>query len=184
MPAPCPRRPPLALAAPSSAGHPGQPSLLEPRRRARRRGRSAVARGHTFQAHKPPGQPQEAGSQVAGQEADQHVRADPVLEAVAVLLALRDATGVRPHCHFEWAEGNQLGRLLRYLILGRGDTAPASARTCARATTTRPGVQSSTSASTAGLDCLSWRRRPLRMMRWGISGGAATFPELLAMNSE
>jgi len=75
------------------------------------------------------------------------VRADPVLEAVAVLLALRDATGVRPHCHFEWAEGNQLGRLLRYLILGRGDTAPASARTCARATTTRPGVQSSTSAS-------------------------------------
>jgi hypothetical protein len=52
------------------------------------------------------------------------VRADPVLEAVAVLLALRDATGARPHCHFEWAEGNPLGRLLRYLILGRVDTAP------------------------------------------------------------
>ncbi|GLZ30037.1 amino acid transporter [Lentzea sp. NBRC 105346] len=61
----------------------------------------------------------------------------------AILLALRDATGVRPHAHFEWSEGSPLGHLFRYLILGRGDTPPVVReilRTADEDPARRPGI--------------------------------------------
>jgi hypothetical protein len=42
----------------------------------------------------------------------------------AVMLGIRDATGVRPHLHFQWSEGNPVTHLLRYILFGQGETAP------------------------------------------------------------
>jgi hypothetical protein len=53
------------------------------------------------------------------------VKSPAVPNAIAaVLLAMRDSTGVNPQCYFEWSEGSPINHLMRYLFLGQGDTPP------------------------------------------------------------
>ena len=44
----------------------------------------------------------------------------------AFLLHLRDMTGKRSHAYFNWSEGNPIVFMMRYLLLGEGDTAPVT----------------------------------------------------------
>ena len=51
----------------------------------------------------------------------------------ALLLHVRDRTGVRPHVYFEWTEGNPLPNLLRFLLFGAGEIAPVTREVLRRA---------------------------------------------------
>ena len=44
----------------------------------------------------------------------------------ALLLSLRDRTGMIPHAYFGWTEGNPIVYLLKFLAFGEGDTAPVT----------------------------------------------------------
>jgi hypothetical protein len=44
----------------------------------------------------------------------------------ALLIYIRDQTGVIPHVYFGWTEGNPITYLLKFLAFGEGDTAPVT----------------------------------------------------------
>jgi hypothetical protein len=44
----------------------------------------------------------------------------------ALLLFIRDHTGMIPHAYFGWTEGNPIAYLLKFLAFGEGDTAPVT----------------------------------------------------------
>ena len=51
----------------------------------------------------------------------------------ALLLHVRDRTGVRPHIYFEWTEGNPALNFLRFLLFGVGEVAPVTREVLRRA---------------------------------------------------
>ncbi|MEV6769886.1 amino acid transporter [Nocardia sp. NPDC051030] len=51
----------------------------------------------------------------------------------AILLAIRDRTGVIPHVYFEWSEGNPFINLLRFMFFGEGEVAPVTREIIRRA---------------------------------------------------
>jgi hypothetical protein len=51
----------------------------------------------------------------------------------ALLLRIRDTTGVRPHIYFEWTEGNPVLNFLRFLLFGAGEVAPVTREVLRRA---------------------------------------------------
>ena len=62
------------------------------------------------------------------------VEAPSVPNAIAaVLLHIRDASGVLPHVYFEWTEGNPISNLVKFLLFGVGEVAPVTREVLRRA---------------------------------------------------
>lgn len=51
----------------------------------------------------------------------------------ALVLHVRDVTGVRPHIYFEWTEGNPARNFLKFLVFGAGEVAPVTREVLRRA---------------------------------------------------
>lgn len=62
------------------------------------------------------------------------VKAPSVPNAIAaILLNIRETTGVLPHIYFEWTEGNPAINFLRFLLFGAGEVAPVTREVLRRA---------------------------------------------------
>ncbi len=75
---------------------------------------------------------------VQGLEVDRYkvlsVEAAAVPNSIAaILLAIRNRTGLNPHVYFEWTEGNPLVNLLKFLFVGEGEVAPVTREILRRA---------------------------------------------------
>jgi hypothetical protein len=53
--------------------------------------------------------------------------------AAALMIHVEKTSGKIPHGYFKWTEGNPLGSLLRFLVLGEGDVAPLTHEVLRRA---------------------------------------------------
>ncbi len=76
---------------------------------------------------------QVVGAEVGGFRALRAEGASVPNTIAAVLLAIRDRTGRRPHVYFGWVEGNPLKYLARFVFFGEGDVAPVTREVLRRA---------------------------------------------------
>lgn len=76
------------------------------------------------------------GSVVHGEFRVLRVHAATIPNALAALLLdLRDKSGVRPHMYFEWTEGSPIAQMARFLLFGTGEVAPLTREVVRRAET-------------------------------------------------
>jgi hypothetical protein len=74
------------------------------------------------------------GAVVDGCHRVMRLEASSVSNALAALLLdIRDRTGVIPHVYFGWTEGNPVAQLLRFLMFGQGEVAPVTREVLRRA---------------------------------------------------